>query len=95
MYRTKNHRNILLTRNLPSNAEKEHVFVILYDFLAGGWANFIELAGVLLPAKTREGKVSFPRKARRKTKYMIERHDFRWLGPAATNITSSSLQTSQ
>ncbi len=42
MYRTKNHRNILLTRILPSNTEKEHVFVILHDFLACGWVNFVE-----------------------------------------------------
>ena len=88
MYRTKNHLNILLTRTLPSNVEKENVFVILYDFLACGLANFDELAGVLLPAKTREGKVSFPREARPKTKYMIERNDFRWLGPAAINTPS-------
>ena len=77
MSRTKNHRNMLLTRMLPSNAGKNVVFVILYDFLACDWSNFVELAGVLLPAKTREGKVSFPREARPKTKYMIERNDFR------------------
>ncbi len=94
MSRTKNHRNMLLTRMLPSNAGENVVFVILYDFLACGLSNFIELAGVLLPAKKRERKSSIPCEARPKTKCMIERSDVPWLGPAAINTPSSSLQTS-
>ncbi len=85
---------MLLTRMLPSNAGKNVVFVILYDFLACGLSNFIELGGVLLPAQTRERKASFSCEARQKNKCMIERNDFRWLGPAAINTPSSSLQTS-
>ena len=95
IFPTKNHRNMYLTRMLPSNAGGKVVSVILYDFLTRGWVIFMQFAGVLSPAITKEEKVSSPRKAQQKTKYVIWTHDFRWLGPAAINILTPNLQTSQ
>ena len=92
---TKNHKNCSLTRTLPSNADKEVVFGILKDFLFRVWAILIDLPGSILPDKTNERNVSFPREAKQKIKYMIWTTGFRWLDSAAINEPTPSLQTSQ